>query len=296
MDLDRGQAPWVCQVTHRQRIYANVSTAKPLSPLCPTGLHVGTNSTVPRLPTRSGGTEAYQSAGEAARTPGGYQDQPWPYGLGMAGPSLVWYVAYGANLDPDRLGYYLVGGTPAGATRGYPGARDPRPPRAVARFTLPGEVYFARCSHTWHGGVAFYDPEASGSAAAAGYLLTVQQFSDVVAQENRQEPGTDLDLTEVLALGRAIQGDGWYALLLHVGDRDGSPALTFTSSARLAPQPPSAAYLATVARGLRAHGWDIERIGVYLSTRPGAADSWSTSAIRELLTDRLPPGPGPAAR
>ncbi len=70
---------------------------------------------------------------------------------------LIWYVAYGSNLSRARFGCYLTGGTPVGARRANPGARDPSPPRADTALTLPGQVYFADTSAMWGGGVAFYD-------------------------------------------------------------------------------------------------------------------------------------------
>src|SRR5689334_10989150 len=109
---------------------------------------------------------------------------------------LVWYAAYGSNLDPDRFGCYLRGGRPPGATRDYPGTRDRSPAREVRAAELPGRLVFAWDSPTWGGGIAFYDPDGVDSVLAAAYLLTRRQFADVLEQEMWREPGAEHDLTE----------------------------------------------------------------------------------------------------
>ena len=50
---------------------------------------------------------------------------------------MVWYVSYGSNLDPDRLGTYLSGGTPTGGHFTYQGARNATPPQARRAAASP---------------------------------------------------------------------------------------------------------------------------------------------------------------
>lgn len=187
----------------------------------------------------------------------------------MSRPELVWYVAYGSNLHAERFGCYLAGGTPVGATRGYPGCRDTSPPRDTRALEVPGGIYFATESPVWLGGRAFYDPDLPGTAAARGYLVTAAQFADVAAQEMYRDPGADLDLTVVLADGRHALGPGRYETLLRLGEHDGHPALTFTapwSAADVQHTKPSANYLTMLATGLvEAHGWTVGRIADYLA-------------------------------
>lgn len=171
--------------------------------------------------------------------------------------SLVWYVSYGSNMLASRFHRYLVGG------------RDQRLPRLDRPCELPGGIYFATTSPIWGGGRAFYDPSLSTGAAARAYLITAGQFSDLVAQEMYRDPGTDLDLAPVLATGRLQLGPGRYETLLHLGDHDGHPMLTFTApwtAASVEHVPPAPAYLDTIAAGIReVHGWPDERIARYLS-------------------------------
>jgi hypothetical protein len=198
----------------------------------------------------------------------------------------IWYASYGSNMSADRLACYLTGGRPPGATRTYPGARDPNLPTDVRPLELAGCVYFAWHSPTWDGGIAFYDPEGPGSSVGRAYRLRLGQLSDLLEQEMHREPGIDHDLTELLAEGVAVVGDGRYESMHVVGELDAEPVVTFTSPERIHAvdhNEPSAAYLATMARGLvDGHGWDAERVARYLLDRPGIG-SWDAEAIGELV-------------
>ncbi|MGH3914627.1 MAG: histone deacetylase [Pseudonocardiaceae bacterium] len=189
-------------------------------------------------------------------------------------------------MSAGRLTCYLAGGTPPGAQHSYSGCRDRRPPRRALGCTLAGGVYFATESLVWGGGRAFYDPALVGPAAARAYLLTAGQFADIVAQEMYRSTGTDIDLGPVLATGRAQLGPGRYETLLHVGDLDGHPLLTFTAPWQATDVPwtvPSASYLRMLAQGLReAHGWDVHQAAGYLAHLPGARGHWTPADIAAL--------------
>ncbi|MFH9347591.1 histone deacetylase [Kitasatospora sp. NPDC017646] len=207
---------------------------------------------------------------------------------GAPGEPLVWYAAYGSNLHAARFACYLYGGRPDGGARHCPGCRDPRPPRREAVLTLPGTLYFAGRSRTWGGAIAFYDPASPGRVPCRAYLVTRGQFGDLAAQEMHRCPGTDLDLTRVLATGRERLGPGRYETLLRVGAIGGRPVLTLTSPTGLAGadlSAPTPAYLRTLAAGLaESHHWGPWRSAGYLATRPGAAGHWRVGAVAALLT------------
>ncbi|SFE30340.1 hypothetical protein SAMN05216251_102431 [Actinacidiphila alni] len=196
--------------------------------------------------------------------------KPKPSATAESAERRVWYVAYGSNTHMARLRCYVEGGRGvAGGGREYPGCRDRRMPERSVGVELPGAVYFATRSPVWGGGRAFYDPGAKGRVWARAHLLTVGQFSDVAAQEMYAAPGRDLGLTRVLAEGREELGPGRYETLVHAGDLDGLPLLTFTApwAAGAVPHvPPSPAYLAHLAAGLREAGrWSDEAITGYLT-------------------------------
>jgi hypothetical protein len=197
----------------------------------------------------------------------------------------LWYVAYGTNLSIARLRCYLRGGRLPGVARRYQGCRDRSDPPVAFGTLVPGGIYFTGQSSVWGGGMAVYDPEHPGWVAARAYLLTASQFGDVLAQEMRQEPGVEVDLTPVHRLGRHSYGPGRYQTLVRVGSRNGLPMLTFTSGhhAHHDLSAPTAAYLRTMAIGLReSHGWSHARIGAHLASIPGAHGSWTPDQITAL--------------
>lgn len=199
---------------------------------------------------------------------------------------LVWYASYGSNMSARRFSCYLQGGNLPGMQRVYPGARDQSPPRASRPVWLGGAVYFALESKVWTGGMAFLDPDASGCAAGRAYLITVEQFADVVAQETHALPGSvDVNVSAAVASGRVTLGPGRYETLVVAGHVENVPVLTFTSPNRQHPvTPPSPAYLRMLAQGLiEAHGWDMGETARYLSALEGA-DRLGLAAVETMLT------------
>lgn len=189
---------------------------------------------------------------------------------------LVWYAAYGSNLSLARFTCYLEGGQPRGARISMEGARDATPPRDVRPIELPGAIFFGAESTTWGGGIAFYEPDVVGRALATAYLITREQFSDLVAQEMHRPVGEDIDLTDLLSMdvdphGRPPQwelGRGFYERLLVVDELDDLPVLTFTypEGGRPAVNPPSEAYRSTIERGLReTHHLDDDALEEYFA-------------------------------
>jgi len=188
--------------------------------------------------------------------------------------SHVWYVSYGSNLSADRLACYLEGGCPPGGSRTNPGARNSSLPARSVPVDLPGTLYFAGESPQWGGGVAFYDHETPGFAAARAYLVTAEQFADIARQEMYRVPQHGDPLEEVvlnpLDGGRHILGPGRYETLVEVGTCDALPLLTFTSphgSDHVEHSQPAPAYLAMLGDGLReSRGWDEQQVTAYFDS------------------------------
>ena len=210
----------------------------------------------------------------------------------VTGDGQVWYAAYGSNLDPDRFGCYFHGGRPRGATRTYPGVRH-RTPEPVRRpLVLPGRIVFAWHSSTWAGGIAFYEP-GPGRVLACGYLLTLSQFSDVLEQEMWRPPGVDHDFTALLTTGSQTVGPGRYETLRVVAEVDGRPVVTIGNedAAILGVEPPSAAYVATMAAGLRLHRLTDHAIAGYLLGCDGVRPAWTTETLLKALERAKRPDP-----
>lgn len=211
-------------------------------------------------------------------------------------PDYIWYAAYGSNLHAQRLAYYIEGGTPPGTGHTYPGFRDKTPPLKTQALHLPGTIYFAWESPVWTGGVGFYAPDHQrpdwpDNAAMHGYLLTTEQFSDLLTQEMYREPGADIDLTEVLATGRSCLGPGRYETLVKAGEVEGIPVLTFTSPwdvRTVELRRPSTRYLQMISTGLaESHSWSADTIRDYLAARPGVLGTWSAEDLANVVEEAL---------
>lgn len=211
---------------------------------------------------------------------------------------FVWYAAYGSNMSHARFLTYLRGGRPPGAGRPMRGARDPADPVAEAPCALRHRLRFGGESKVWGGGVAFIDADADADADGAGlgdrrhhtlgrrYLITTEQFVDVLAQESGRPVGDDVDLGPVLAGSDGVVGTGRYDHVIPLGQQGGHPVLTFTRPAHawLAPNPPSTAYAATIVRGItEAHDLTVDEAHEYVRRR--------ASSGSELTTDDRPGSP-----
>lgn len=202
----------------------------------------------------------------------------------------LWYAAYGSNTRRARFDLYLNGGTNPVTGRVTPGCRDPRPPGPGPVVELSCRLLFARRSTGWNGPVAFLDPDAPGLTYARLWQVSREQFADIVAQENVVAPGA-LPTEPMHALGRdtpstVIIAGGWYGRLVHLGDRGGLPILTCTADWDLAaelPQPPTDAYLGTVAGGLVEAGLAPEEVARYLLAVPGVASFWDATSLAALV-------------
>ena len=118
------------------------------------------------------------------------------------------------------------------------------------------------------------------------WLITKEQCEDIIRQENRKK---DLiipwsDLSEENA--NVTLGDGWYTHLVCLGDTNGIPMITCTTSQTDIAghsNAPDEAYLATVIVGLH-ETYNLGRQGVakYLASVPGVSGAWSKNKIMGL--------------
>lgn len=228
--------------------------------------------------------------------PGSQADQ---YELGEDGrPVNVMYASYGSNLHRDRFMTYLHGGSPEGSRRVYPGCTDPSDPEddIPIRFHGGYRAHFALSSSVWHGGIAFMDrteDDEQATALGRAYKLPIRTFDEVVHFENggyTAKTAQSVPLDEVLADGRSVTGPGSYQTLLHIGDYNGMPVLTFTApfsahealtetgrinrgkvSLPVRTNKPSAAYCRMIGNGLQeTFGMSEVQAADYLRGMPGA--------------------------
>lgn len=195
---------------------------------------------------------------------------------------LVWYAAFGSNLSAARLACYLRGGTPRGAARAYEGCRDPSPPRDDRTITIAGSLRFAGASRVWGGGTLFYDPGGRGDVHARAYLLRLEQFGDLVAQETRQPVGRPLVLAETGPTRHGLSQV--YDVVLDLGELDGHRLITLSSARDHPASPPSEAYVRILLDGL-AEGFalDVEARIAYLARIDGMSPTWTVDELRTLV-------------
>ncbi len=199
-----------------------------------------------------------------------------------AADPLVWYAAFGSNLSTARLACYLRGGTPRGAARAYEGCRDPAPPREQRNITITGSLRFAGASRVWGGGTLFFDPGGRGAVIARAYLLRLEQFGDLVAQEGRHPVGRPLVLA---GTGPTRHGlSQVYDVVVDLGELGGNRLLTLSSSHDHPINAPSEPYVRTLLDGL-AEGFalDAEARIDYLARIAGMSPVWTADKLRRLV-------------
>ncbi len=215
----------------------------------------------------------------------------------MGTAERVWYVSYGSNLNRARFLAYLRGGLVAGNDVVYLGCGDTSPPLEEAVLELPHALYFAGwSSRVWGGTSAAFTTLApqSGSTLARAYLITRQQFVEVVRQENGNRAEVDdfdVKLEAARQQGHArMLATGAYTELIHCGERDGIPMLSFTASEnRRDFRRPSAAYLHVIGTGLQeCHGLRTSEVAAYLGDRPGVRGTWTYGQLLDILTTAAP--------
>ncbi|CAN6225983.1 unnamed protein product [Urochloa humidicola] len=193
----------------------------------------------------------------------------------------VWYASFGSNMWKPRFLCYIQGGKAEGMSIPCCGSRDTSSPKETMWKTVPHRLLFGRSSTPcWGtGGVAFLNPEINYNEKSyvCMYKITLEQFNDILFQENRLvlEDGKDGNVVypdspligssevEFMSSNKAIHlepiKDSWYSNVLYLGDEDGLPILTMTcpssdieryKSGELPLAPPSKTYSATLIKGL----------------------------------------------
>ena len=163
----------------------------------------------------------------------------------MKRKSRVWYACYGSNLRAARFRAYIEGTVNEANGIAEKGCRDRTLWTAEQVRTYSGRLYFARSSGKWDGGgVAFIDPEASGTIYMRLYLITEEQFSDIQEQEG-----------------------AWYCRRVCLGfANDGNPVYTFTAGTKRPYNPPSERYRSVIEDALiHECGIPEETVKAYLS-------------------------------
>ncbi|KAL6841959.1 hypothetical protein ACP4OV_028471 [Aristida adscensionis] len=217
--------------------------------------------------------------------------------------TYVWYASFGSNMWKPRFLCYIQGGKAEGMSIACFGSHDTSSPRGTMWKTVPHRLLFGRSSTPcWGtGGVAFLNPEMNYNEKSyvCMYKITLEQFNDVLFQENRLvlENGKDGNVEypdspligasemEFVSTNKALHlepiKDSWYSNVLYLGREDDLPILTMTcpssdierfKSGELPLCPPSATYAATLIKGLvEGKQLDAEEATDYINTAAARA-------------------------
>lgn len=200
---------------------------------------------------------------------------------------LIWYASYGSNLSMERFMCYIEGGKPKGSQKTNEGCRDKCPPKDNDKLMIRHELYFAKTSSSWaNGGVGFISTDSSEKEETFGrmYLITCEQFIDVLRQETDSKETLNVNFEDVIRKGSCVvKRDLWYGQQIYLGTRGGYPIFTFTNEENLKPySKPSSNYLTVISQGLKeAYSMNKEEVVGYFLSRNGIKDNYSSE---ELLT------------
>lgn len=198
-----------------------------------------------------------------------YHCEPWRSDFSKI---EIWYASYGSNMWKERFLCYIEGGKVDGMKKSCLGSRDKSLPKDTIWKTVPHKLFFGRShSDTWGaGGVTFLHPESNNddSAHICIYRITLEQFNDVLLQENcpvkkMESPLLGLSQLDFVSenktmLLEALEG-GWYSNVLYLGKEDNLPILSMTcpfshiekfKSGELPMCAPAEDYINTLVKGL----------------------------------------------
>lgn len=200
----------------------------------------------------------------------------------------VWYACYGSNLLEERFKCYIAGGKPTGSFRKYKGCKDKTLPSASKAIEIKAELYFAKSSKTWSGGgAAFIQPNEQNLTLGKMYLITTEQFTELVKQEIKFEGKLEPDLNLAIKNGHLITlPKTWYGKILFLGYEEEIPIFTFTNIDFLESEinAPNAHYLEKIILGLReTYFLNEEQILKYLSSKSGIKGRMNEKELKKLI-------------
>lgn len=194
----------------------------------------------------------------------------------MTNNSYVWYACYGSNLSRGRFFCYISK------------CRDMTLPKDEKPIDIPYPLYFAKNSKNWHGkGVAFIGHKKTASDITHGkmYLITIEQFNDVVSQENANAK-ISIDFNSVKKSGYAKVCDCWYGYIVYLGEHNNLSIFTFTAFWDKGCEKfttPSEEYILTIILGLKeSYRYSDKKIANYLSNKPGIEGEYGKDKLITL--------------
>ena len=122
------------------------------------------------------------------------------------------------------------------------------------------------------------------------YLITGEQFTEIVRQENGlevEDASIIIDLEKTISDGESMIQPEWYGRIMYLGEEEGCPIFTFTAKwedGSVEPREPGENYLKTIARGIKeTHGLSDEGIVEYFIRIDGVRGFLEKEELYRLL-------------
>lgn len=170
-------------------------------------------------------------------------------------PARVWYVGYGSGLSTEIFACQIQGGEPAIIPHTYRGCSNKTLPERSDFIALPHRLYFAGTCTMCGGGHATITPTPAKEARtiARAHLIAVEQFSQLAAEQTKQDSIATLPFRSAMEQGYATipSASGYYDTLVFCGLKDDIPMFAITAGR---PQqqhlPPSPGFVRILCDGL----------------------------------------------
>jgi succinyl-diaminopimelate desuccinylase len=207
--------------------------------------------------------------------------------------AYVWYASFGFGLSKENFMTFIEGGKLEGTERICTGCRDKSPPKKDMFISLPYDLVFADQSPVNSGGFAILNTKKSARShtIARAYLITVDQFEDIAAQENYQTEYLRLPLTKSIRTGHTtinnVKGSRTYDELMYCGEFDRIPMFTLTTLRQITSYTaPNPLYTKSLCKGLSQNPEINADMAVeYLANRPGIIGNYTKEDITDLFND-----------
>lgn len=209
----------------------------------------------------------------------------------MTDSNYIWYACYGSNLFQERFHCYIKGGQPEGSLTYYRGCTDKTLPRDSEELFICSELYFAKKSNSWNGcGVAFIKTNfgISASTLARQYLITKEQFTEIVKQETETIENLYIDFEFAKKQGSYVfKENSYYGNIIYLSDQYNYPVFTITNEKNLSTyNAPSVEYLKAIVKGIQeTHTYlSVEEIAEYLITKQGIIDNFNKEELLKIIS------------
>jgi len=209
----------------------------------------------------------------------------------METKKYLWYASYGSNLSRDRFMCYIDGGKPKNSSKIEKGCADKTEPKNDRPHQIKHALYFARNSKKWNNGgscILSVKHDENKTTFGRKFLITVEQFLDIVSQNNGVE-NTQIDFDEVIKNGSKSINKSLSGNILYLGEEDDYPIFTFTSHFDETEfKRPDILYLATIGAGVKeTFGMTIEEVTDYFMGLDGVKQNYEKQDLLNQLSELI---------